>query len=65
MRHWLSCRSACLWSEEPRIHYGPGYRVYFGRVGDRIVLLLLGGDKSSQAANIKTAKALWQQYQQE
>jgi putative addiction module killer protein len=39
--------------------------VYFARDGDRIVLLLLGGDKSSQAANIKTAKALWQRYQQE
>ena len=43
---------------ELRIHYGPGYRVYFTRVGLEIVLLLCGGDKSSQAADIAEAKAL-------
>ena len=43
---------------ELRIHHGPGYRVYLTRVGVEIVLLLCGGDKSSQAADIAEAKAL-------
>jgi putative addiction module killer protein len=40
---------------ELRIDYGPGYRVYFTKRGRRIVILLVGGDKSGQAADIKTA----------
>jgi putative addiction module killer protein len=40
---------------ELRIHYGPGYRVYFTRIGKEIVLLLAGGDKSTQAKDIKLA----------
>ena len=40
---------------EFRFHFGPGYRVYFTRVGDRIILLLAGGDKRSQARDIATA----------
>ncbi|ODT47270.1 type II toxin-antitoxin system RelE/ParE family toxin [Devosia sp. 63-57] len=43
---------------ELRVDYGPGYRVYFVRRGDKIMLLLCGGDKSSQAWDIKTAKAM-------
>ena len=43
---------------ELRIHYGPGYRVYFQRRGDTIIVLLCGGDKGSQARDIKTAKRL-------
>lgn len=43
---------------ELRIHYGPGYRLYFTRRGDRFVLLLAGGDKESQARDILRAKAL-------
>ncbi|KLD78907.1 type II toxin-antitoxin system RelE/ParE family toxin [Xanthomonas hyacinthi] len=43
---------------ELRIHYGPGYRVYFQRRGNTIVVLLCGGDKSTQAKDIKTAKRL-------
>lgn len=44
---------------ELRIDYGPGYRVYFGLEGNRVVLLLLGGDKSSQAKDIAKAKEFW------
>jgi putative addiction module killer protein len=43
---------------ELRIHYGPGYRVYFTRRGLTLIMLLCGGDKSTQAKDIKTAKAL-------
>lgn len=44
---------------ELRIHVGAGYRVYFGRHGKSFVILLCGGDKRSQAADIKRAKTLW------
>jgi len=43
---------------ELRIHYGPGYRVYFQRRGEIIVVLLCGGDKSTQAKDIAKAKIL-------
>ena len=43
---------------ELRIHYGPGFRVYFTMQGKMIVILLCGGDKGSQAKDIKRAKAL-------
>jgi putative addiction module killer protein len=43
---------------EMRIDYGPGYRIYFARRGQKLVILLCGGDKSSQASDIASAKAL-------
>jgi putative addiction module killer protein len=43
---------------ELRIHYGPGYRVYFQKRRNTIIVLLCGGDKSTQAKDIKTAKHL-------
>ncbi len=43
---------------EMRIHYGPGYRVYYVQRGSRYILLLAGGDKSTQAGDIAEAKRL-------
>lgn len=43
---------------EMRVHYGPGYRVYFRKKGKVLIILLLGGDKSTQSKDIKKAKAL-------
>ena len=45
-----------------RVDFGPGYRVYFGRDGERIVILLGGGTKKRQQVDIDAAQALWQEY---
>lgn len=47
---------------ELRIDYGPGYRVYFGQIGSTIVLLLCGGDKSTQEQDIRRAIEYWTDY---
>jgi putative addiction module killer protein len=48
---------------ECRINFGPGYRVYFGREGERIVILLGGGTKHRQQNDIKLALDRWEDYQ--
>jgi putative addiction module killer protein len=51
--------------QELRIDYGPGYRVFFGQVCSTIVLLLCGGDKSTQAKDIEQAKRYWNEYRRQ
>ena len=47
---------------ECRIDFGPGYRVYFGRDGDTVIILLGGGTKKRQQKDIGSARDLWQEY---
>ena len=47
---------------EYRIHFGPGYRVYFGRDGDTLIVLLAGGTKRRQQGDIEEARDLWEEY---
>jgi putative addiction module killer protein len=47
---------------ELRIDWGPGYRVYFGRDGRTVIVLLCGGDKRKQDADIRKAVEVWQEY---
>jgi putative addiction module killer protein len=47
---------------ELRISFGPGLRVYYGLHGRQIVVLLAGGDKSSQSRDIRRAQQLWEQF---
>mgnify|MGYP001060964854 CR=1 FL=1 len=49
---------------ELRIHFGPGYRVYFHQHGNEMILLLCGGDKNSQEKDIKAAVQLAAQWRQ-
>jgi putative addiction module killer protein len=47
---------------EYRIDFGPGYRIYFGKDGDRLVILIGGGTKKRQQEDIDTAHARWRDY---
>jgi len=48
---------------ELRLDFGPGYRLYFGRASNTVVLLLCGGSKKRQQADIEQAKGYWNEYQ--
>ena len=48
---------------ELRFHFNPGFRVYFGKVKNTVILLLTGGKKSSQKRDIKKARKYWDEFQ--
>ena len=56
------CESVGEGVSELRMFFGPGYRVYFGEDTKNIVVLLCGGDKSTQDRDIEAAKAYWKEY---
>ena len=58
------CRPIGGGLSELRLAFGAGYRVYFGEVRNTVVLLLCGGDKSSQRRDIQRAKTYWQEYRE-
>ncbi|MCA9840312.1 MAG: type II toxin-antitoxin system RelE/ParE family toxin [Trueperaceae bacterium] len=47
---------------ELRFHFGPGYRIYYGKDGDKVIILLCGGIKKSQKRDIAKAKEYWEDY---
>ncbi|AYG68079.1 MULTISPECIES: type II toxin-antitoxin system RelE/ParE family toxin [unclassified Rhizobium] len=49
---------------EYRLDYGPGYRIYFARRGDKLIILLAGGTKKRQQADIEAAQERWLDYKQ-
>ena len=49
---------------EYKIDFGPGYRIYFGKDGEHLVILLGGGTKRGQAVDIEAAQAAWREYKQ-
>ena len=57
-------RVLCEGVYEIKIKFGPGYRVYFGEVGNIVLLLLVGGSKRTQFVDIVTAKKYWREYVQ-
>jgi putative addiction module killer protein len=56
--HFGDCENVGEGVSELRVHFGPGYRVYLSRRGAEVVVLLGGGDKGSQARDIRAAQAL-------
>lgn len=50
---------------EARMPFGAGYRLYFGREGNKIIVLLVGGDKASQNKDVKLAQSYWEEYLKE
>ena len=57
--HFGDCMSVVKGISEIRIHFGKGYRMYFGQKNNAAILLLIGGNKSTQKEDIKKAKIIW------
>jgi putative addiction module killer protein len=62
MGNLSNVKSVGLGVLEYRIDWGPGYRIYFGRQGDELVILLAGGTKQRQRRDISDAAMRWQEY---
>ena len=60
--NFSNVKSAGRGVSEFRIDFGPGYRIYFGREGNTLIILLGGGSKKTQRGDIKKAQSLWDQY---
>lgn len=63
-RQHIAIKSVGAGVAELRLNFGPGYRVYCGMDGETLVILLAGGTKQRQSADIAVAKMLWKQYKQ-
>lgn len=61
--HFGDCKALSSGVWELRIDWGPGYRLYYARAGVRLILLLCGGDKRRQRADIERAVAYWKDWQ--
>jgi len=62
--HTSAIKSVGEGVSEYKLDFGPGYRIYFGKDGDRLVILLGGGTKKRQSHDIKEAQASWSEYKQ-
>ncbi len=63
--HFGDCKSVGDGIQELRVHFSKGYRVYFKQKDDKIVILLIGGDKSTQQKDIEKAKNIWNKIKNE
>ena len=60
--NWSNTKAVGSGVREYKIDFGPGYRIYFGQDGDRLVILLGGGTKKRQAEDIDAARECWADY---
>ena len=57
--HFGDCEPVGDWIRELKINYAKGYRVYFKEIDGKVIILLIGGDKSTQQKDIEKAKEIW------